>query len=191
MFDESSSGNKFTGSERSEFDSRQWKISPFSAIHWVHFPGTPSRRGTVTIWLPLLLLLLNILQFLGTVQHVFLGSCVPVGWAGLQDAALYLGRLWALAVTIRKTGHSPRELQEDLALNFPFPEALSTRYAAGSPLLRHETIRRDNELNSITTLREVAYYKMQHMELATRLWDTQVGVYGKVCTKHYPSKPAT
>jgi hypothetical protein len=60
---------------------------------------------------------------------------------------------------IRKAGDSLGKLQKDLALNLTFPEPLSTGYAAGSPLLRNEAIRRDNELKSNIPFSEMPSYK--------------------------------
>jgi hypothetical protein len=92
-----------------------------------------------------------------------------------------------LALSIRKTGNSLRELQKDLALNLTFPETLSTRYAAGSPLLRNEAIRRDNQLNSSNPNSEMAGYKRQIVyDSHTGLWDTNVEAYGELRTGDYP-----
>jgi hypothetical protein len=97
-----------------------------------------------------------------------------------------------LALSIRKAGDSLRELQKDLALNLTFPETLSTGYAAGSPLLRNEAIRRDNQLNSSNPYNEVVGYKRQIAhDSQTGLWDKNVEAYEELLTGDDPRKSIT
>lgn len=86
------------------------------------------------------------LLFYETHQHFYICHyCLPVGRTGLQDASLHLRWLRTLALAVWKSGDGARELQEDLALDFPLPVALATRHGAGTPVLGDEAIRRKEQ----------------------------------------------
>ena len=61
----------------------------------------------------------------------------PVAEAG--EADLGHGRLGAGALAVGEGGHRLGELEEDLALDTPLPDALAAVRGAGAPVLHDET----------------------------------------------------